>query len=109
LQISCHPNASSEIQWNGNHWVPFWKPDLWGVPNLVLPGAFHLLWHLKKFLAGNQFATYYCWGKLSWGPRNSVCEENIALFDIKEIGMCSYHCLCFALMGYSILELQLVR
>jgi len=41
--------------------------------------------------------------------RNSFCEEKIALFDVKEIGTHCYHCLCFALMGYSILELQMVR
>jgi len=41
--------------------------------------------------------------------RNSLCEENIALFDVKEFGTHSYHCLRFALLGYSILELQMVR
>jgi hypothetical protein len=38
--------------------------------------------------------------------RNSFCEENIALFDVKEIVTHSCH---FALMGYSVLELQMVR
>jgi len=41
--------------------------------------------------------------------RNNLYEENIALFDVKEIDMHSYHCLCFAPMGYNILELQMVR
>jgi len=41
--------------------------------------------------------------------RNNFCEENIALFDVKEIGTRSYHCLCFAPMRYSILALQMVR
>jgi len=41
--------------------------------------------------------------------RNSFCEENIALFDVKEIVMQSYHCLRFALMGYRVLELQMER